>query len=72
MLQLLESVLSRILMVSERPSVQSGLSLLELCLALEPQDPLLLSLLLSFISALFVFLSMSSCQITQGNYDSLI
>lgn len=65
--QLLESVLSRILMITEsRPSVSSGLALMELCLEAEPQDPLLLSLLLSFISALFVFLSMSSCQIAQA------
>lgn len=56
----LESVLSRILVCLERPSVSSGLHLLELCLAYEPSDPLLLSALLSCISALFVFLSMGA------------
>lgn len=56
----LESVVSRILLVSERPSVQTGLQLLELCLGYVPQDPWLLSTLLSCISALFVFLSMST------------
>lgn len=58
--QVLDSVMSKILMVTERPSVQSGLQLLELCLNYSPQDPLLLSTLLSCISGLFVFLSMST------------
>ena len=62
----MDSVLSRILMVAERPAVSAGLALLQQCVALDPPDPLLLSLLLSFISALFVFLSMSSCQMSQG------
>lgn len=60
--QVLDSVLSRIVMCSERPSVASGLHLLDLCLALEPSDPLILSTLLSCISALFVFLSMSPAE----------
>lgn len=63
----LDSVLSRILLVNERPSVQSGLRLLEECLRVESRDPLILSTLLTCISSLFVFLSMSSCQITAGN-----
>lgn len=63
----LDSVLSRILMVNERPSVQAGLCLLEECLRLESRDPLILSIVLTCISSLFVFLSMSSCQITAGN-----
>lgn len=63
----LDSVLSRILMVTERPSVQSGLCILEECLRVETRDPLILSILLTCISSLFVFLSMSSCQITAGN-----
>lgn len=63
----LDSVLSRILLVSERPSVQIGLRLLEECLRIESRDPLILSILLACISSLFVFLSMSSCQITAGN-----
>lgn len=50
----------RILLVNERPSVQNGLALLEHCLGYSPQDPWLLSSLLSCISALFVFLSMST------------
>lgn len=63
----LDSVLSRILLVSERPAVQNGLRLLECCLKVETHDPLILSIVLSCISALFVFLSMSSCQITSAN-----
>ncbi|XP_011499457.1 PREDICTED: exportin-5 [Ceratosolen solmsi marchali] len=56
----LDSIISRILLVSERPSVQNGLQLLELCLSYSPQDAWLLSTVLSCISALFVFLSMST------------
>ncbi|KAG7201060.1 hypothetical protein KM043_017606 [Ampulex compressa] len=58
--QALDSVVSRILLLNERPSVQDGLRLLELCLDYSPQDPWILSALLSCISALFVFLSMST------------
>lgn len=58
--QTLEAVVQRILLVNERPSVQAGLQLLDLCLNYSPQDPWLLSALLSNISALFVFLSMST------------
>ncbi|XP_069685325.1 exportin-5 isoform X2 [Periplaneta americana] len=60
--QLLESVLSRILVPTERPSIASGLRLLEICLNYEPSDPLLLSTLLSCVSALFVFLSMTTAE----------
>ncbi|EAA00125.3 AGAP011888-PA [Anopheles gambiae str. PEST] len=63
----LDGVLSRILMVTERPSVSAGLRLLEECLKVESNDPLVLSVMLSCISSLFVFLSMSSCQITAAN-----
>lgn len=63
----LDSVLSRILLVTERPNVANGLRLLENCLKLESSDPLIISILLSAISSLFVFLSMSSCQITVTN-----
>lgn len=63
----LDSVLSRILLVTERPSVASGLRLLEGCLKIDTNNPLILSIVLSCISALFVFLSMSSCQITSAN-----
>lgn len=58
----LESVLSRVLQAQERPSIASGLHLLQLCLAYQPADPLILSTLLTCISALFVFLSMSTGQ----------
>lgn len=54
-------------MVNERPSVQTGLCILEDCLRIESRDPLILSIVLTCISSLFVFLSMSSCQITAGN-----
>lgn len=54
-------------MVNERPSVQTGLCILEECLRIESHDPLILSIILTCISSLFVFLSMSSCQITAGN-----
>jgi exportin-5 len=63
----LDGVLSRILLVAERPSVASGLRLLEECLKVETRDPLVLSILLSATSSLFVFLSMSSCQLTAAN-----
>lgn len=46
----------------ERPNVTSGLRLLEICLNYEPSDPLLLSTLLSCVSALFVFLSMTTAE----------
>lgn len=58
----LESILSRVLQAQERPSIASGLRLLQLCLAYQPVDPLILSTLLTCISALFVFLSMSTGQ----------
>lgn len=58
----LESILSRVLQANERPSVSSGLRLLQLCLSYQPADPLILSTLLTCISALFVFLSMSTGQ----------
>ncbi|XP_074025850.1 exportin-5-like protein Ranbp21 isoform X2 [Leptinotarsa decemlineata] len=58
----LESILSRVLQATERPSIASGLRLLQLCLAYQPADPMILSTLLTCISALFVFLSMSTGQ----------
>ncbi|KAH8421457.1 hypothetical protein KR009_008314 [Drosophila setifemur] len=67
LVSVLDGVLSRILLVAERPSVPAGLRLLEECLELETVNPLTYSILLSCISALFVFLSMSSCQITPSN-----
>jgi exportin-5 len=56
----IDGVLSRILLVTERPSVLTGLTLLEECLKVHSNDPLIQSILLSCISSLFVFLSMSS------------
>lgn len=72
LVNVLDSVLSRILLVTERPSVASGLRLLEQSLKIETRDPLILSILLSCISSLFVFLSMSSCQITAGKLNRFI
>lgn len=56
----LDGVLSRILLVTERPAIINGLRLLEKCLQVKTQDPLIYSVLLSCISSLFVFLSMSA------------
>lgn len=56
----LDGVLSRILLVTERPPIIDGLKLLEKCLIVKTDDPLVYSVLLSCISSLFVFLSMSA------------
>ncbi|XP_050362549.1 exportin-5 [Nymphalis io] len=61
--QVLDVVLSRLLQAEPRPNVAEGLRLLQRCVASEPQAPLILSLLLSFISALFVFLSCAYSQL---------
>ncbi|KAG6459839.1 hypothetical protein O3G_MSEX011628 [Manduca sexta] len=61
--QVLDVVLSRLLQAEPRPSVSAGLTLLRRCVACDPADPLILSLLLSLISALFVFLSCAYSQI---------
>ncbi|XP_041972976.1 exportin-5 [Aricia agestis] len=61
--QVLDVVLSRLLQAEPRPPVGEGLRLLARCVAVEPRAPLLLSLLLSFISALFVFLSCACSQL---------
>lgn len=58
----LDNVLGRVLQAQERPSIPAGLRLLQMCLTYQPADPLILSTLLTCISALFVFLSMSSGQ----------
>lgn len=68
----LESVLSRVLQAPERPSIAAGLRLLQLCLNFQAGDPLILSTLLSCVSALFVFLSMSSGQIASTAAGSAI
>ncbi|KAL0274098.1 UNVERIFIED_CONTAM: hypothetical protein PYX00_006610 [Menopon gallinae] len=64
MANLLDRVLSRLVHLEStvRPSTVSGLELLELCLNFNPIDPLILSVLLSCISALFVFLSMATAE----------
>ncbi|KAM3968247.1 exportin-5-like protein Ranbp21 isoform 2-T2 [Aphomia sociella] len=59
----LDVVLSRLLQAEPRPNVVEGLQLLQRCVACNPPAPLILSLLLSFISALFVFLSCAYSQI---------
>ncbi|XP_047518097.1 exportin-5 [Pieris napi] len=61
--QVLDVVLSRLLQAEPRPNVAEGLRLLQRCVSCEPPAPLLLSLLLSFISALFVFLSCAYSQL---------
>nr|WJM99467.1 exportin 5 [Ips calligraphus] len=58
----IESVLSRVLQAPERPPIPTGLRLLQMCLTYHPVDPLIISTLLTCISALFVFLSMSTGQ----------
>lgn len=60
----LDAVLGKLVMAKERPDVNNGLKLLVLCLQLEPTDPLILSAMLSCISALFVFLSMAPPETT--------
>ncbi|KAI8440516.1 hypothetical protein MSG28_001771 [Choristoneura fumiferana] len=61
--QVLDVVLSRLLQAEPRPSVVEGLQLLQRCVGCAPAAPLLLSLLLSLISALFVFLSCAYSQL---------
>ncbi|CAB3235802.1 unnamed protein product [Arctia plantaginis] len=61
--QVLDIVLSRLLQADPRPSVVEGLQLLQRCVVCSPPAPLVLSLLLSFISALFVFLSCAYSQL---------
>lgn len=72
----LESILSRVLQAQERPSISAGLNLLQMCLAYHPVDPLILSTLLTCISSLFVFLSMSSGQMAPAGehtmYESIL
>lgn len=60
----LDAVLGKLVMAKERPDVACGLKLLDMCLTLEPTDPLILSGMLSCISALFVFLSMAPPETT--------
>ncbi|XP_037870875.1 exportin-5 [Bombyx mori] len=61
--QALDVVLSRLVETEPRPSAAAGLALLQRCVLTQPSDPLLLSLLLSLISALFVFLSCAYSQL---------
>ncbi|XP_045533887.1 exportin-5 [Papilio machaon] len=61
--QVLDVVLSRLLQAEPRPCAAAGLRLLRRCVEAQPRSPLLLSLLLSLISALFVFLSCAYSQL---------
>ncbi|XP_060800785.1 exportin-5 [Amyelois transitella] len=61
--QVLDVVLSRLLQAEPRPNVVEGLQLLQRCVSCSPAAPLILSLLLSLISALFVFLSCAYSQL---------
>lgn len=71
LLQVLDVVLSRLLQAEPRPSVVEGLQLLQRCVGCTPAAPLLLSLLLSLISALFVFLSCAYSQMAGGYKPAL-
>ncbi|KAF9801384.1 hypothetical protein SFRURICE_016767 [Spodoptera frugiperda] len=64
----LDMVLSRLLQADPRPSVVEGLQLLQRCVVCSPTAPLILSLLLSFISALFVFLSCAYSQLAASRW----
>lgn len=59
----LDVSLSRLLIAEPRADVVQGLRLLQRCVSCNPLAPPMLSYLLSFISALFVFLSCASCQL---------
>ncbi|KAL0884167.1 hypothetical protein ABMA27_016175 [Loxostege sticticalis] len=61
--QVLDVVLSRLLQAEPRPNVVEGLQLLQRCVVCSPRAPPILSLLLSLISALFVFLSCAYSQL---------
>ncbi|KPJ15637.1 Exportin-5, partial [Papilio machaon] len=61
--EVLDVVLSRLLQAEPRPCAAAGLRLLRRCVEAQPRSPLLLSLLLSLISALFVFLSCAYSQL---------
>ncbi|XP_071532489.1 exportin-5 [Panulirus ornatus] len=55
--QVVESVMSRVMHSDGwKPTAESGLQLLHLCLSYQTTDPLILSTLLSCISGLFVFI----------------
>ncbi|KOB74533.1 Chromosome region maintenance protein 5/exportin [Operophtera brumata] len=68
----LDVVLSRLVQAEPRPSVVEGLQLLRRCVASNPPAPLVLSLLLSFISALFVFLSCANSQLADKIFAALV
>ncbi|CAO1317047.1 unnamed protein product [Diamesa hyperborea] len=68
----LDGVLSRILLVTERPPIINGLRLLEKCVMVKTQDPLIFSIVLSCVSSLFVFLSMSSAASTSQTGAQLL
>lgn len=54
----MEGVVSRVMQSNKKPTAESGLRLLQLCLSYQATDPLILSTLLSCISGLFIFIRM--------------
>ncbi|CAL4094646.1 unnamed protein product [Meganyctiphanes norvegica] len=60
--KVVESIMSRVMVQGKgkwKPPAESGINLLQLCLAYQTTDPLILSALLSCISGLFVFIQLS-------------
>jgi len=60
MVLILDGVMSKLSLTLDSEIVTRGLRLIELCLQFDTRDPLILSFLLSSISALFVFLTSTS------------
>lgn len=57
---ILDGVVSKLSLAPDSEIVQRGLKLIELCLKFDTRDPLILSFLLSSVSALFLFLTATS------------
>ncbi|XP_050431329.1 exportin-5 [Adelges cooleyi] len=57
---ILDGVVSKLSLTPDSEIVQRGLKLIELCLKFDTRDPLILSFLLSSVSALFMFLTATS------------
>jgi len=57
---ILDGVVSKLSLALDSDIVRRGLKLIELCLKFDTRDPLILSFLLSCVSALFMFLSATS------------
>lgn len=60
MVLILDAVISKLTLTLDSEIVNRGLKLIELCLQFDTRDPLILSFLLSSVSALFVFLTSTS------------